>query len=279
MAETNLQVGSATDVGQRRDHNEDAFVTFDTEDGATVLVVADGMGGHLAGEVASAIAIEVLQRELTSVADGPGEALKAAIEQANLEIWQESERDQEKAGMGSTIVAAIVLDGQAYLANAGDSPAYLIRDGQTEQVTRDHGLVAEQVEAGIIREEDAENHPYRHILTRCLGVEEQVEVELYPPRELQAGDVLVLCSDGLTEHVRKREVAALATGADSTEVAQALVDVANQRGGHDNITVVVARVAGESTAAEPPIIPLVDDEAETTIIELPASDAEDSPEA
>jgi protein phosphatase len=278
MAETQLQVGSATDVGQRRDHNEDAFVTFETEDGAAVLVVADGMGGHLAGEVASAIAIDVLQRELTSVADGPGEALKAAIERANLEIWQESERDQEKAGMGSTIVAAIVLDGQAYLANAGDSPAYLIRGGQTEQVTRDHGLVAEQVEAGIIREEDAEKHPYRHILTRCLGVEEHVDVELYPPRELQAGDLLVLCSDGLTEHVKRREVAALVTGADSTEVAQGLVDVANQRGGHDNITVVVARV-GEPTAAEPPVIPLVDDEAVTTIMELPASDGEESSEA
>lgn len=278
MAETHLQVGSATDVGQRRDHNEDAFVTFETEDGASVLVVADGMGGHLAGEVASEIAIQVLQRELTSVADGPGEALKTAIEKANLEIWQESERDQEKAGMGSTIVAAIVLNGQAYLANAGDSPAYLVRGGQTEQVTRDHGLVAEQVEAGIIREEDAENHPYRHILTRCLGVEEHVDVELYPPRELQTGDVLVLCSDGLTEHVKRREVAALATGADSTEVAQSLVDVANQRGGHDNITVVVARV-GELAASESPIVPLVDDEAETTIMELPASDAEESSEA
>jgi protein phosphatase len=279
MAETHLQVGSATDVGQRRDHNEDALVTFETEDGAAVLVVADGMGGHLAGEVASEIAIQVLQRELTSVAGGPGEALKAAIERANLEIWQESERDQEKAGMGSTIVAAIVLDGQAYLANAGDSPAYLIRDGQTEQVTRDHGLVAEQVEAGIIREEDAENHPYRHILTRCLGVEESVDVELYPPRELQAGDVLVLCSDGLTEHVKRHEVAALATGVDSTEVAQSLVDVANQRGGHDNITVVVARVAGGAAAVEAAPADHVDDEAETTIMELSTSDAEPPAEA
>jgi protein phosphatase len=184
----------------------------------------------------------VLQRELTSPAGDPPAALRAAIERANQEIWDEAERDPDKAGMGSTVVAAIVVGSQAYLANAGDSPAYLVRAGQTEQLTRDHGLVAEQVEAGMIREEDAEHHPYRHILTRCLGAEANVEVELYPPRELQAGDVLVLCSDGLTEHVRKPEVAALAATSDPTEAAQELIDLANQRGGHDNITVVVARI-------------------------------------
>src|SRR5215213_9085873 len=237
MAETNLQIGSATDVGQRRDHNEDAFVTFEAEDGSLVLVVADGMGGHQAGEVASAMAIEVLQRELASLGDDPSAALRAAIEQANREIWDEAERDPDKAGMGSTIVAAAVVGNQAYLANAGDSPAYLVRAGQTEQLTRDHGLVAEQIEAGLIREEDAEHHPYRHILTRCLGAEANVEVELYPPRELQPGDVMVLCSDGLTEHVRKPEVAGVAgAAADPTEAAQSLIDLANQRGGHDNIT-------------------------------------------
>jgi len=241
MAGTHLLIGSATDVGRRRDHNEDAYVTFETEDGGLVLVVADGMGGHLAGEVASEMTIEILQRELTRPAADPAAALRAAIERANQEIWDEAARDPEKSGMGSTIVAAIVLDNQAYLANAGDSPAYLIRAGQTDQITRDHGLVAEQVEAGIISEEDAGHHPFRHILTRCLGAEANVDVEVYPPRELQAGDVLVLCSDGLTEHVTKREVAALITAPDPNEVAKGLVDVANQRGGHDNITVVVAR--------------------------------------
>lgn len=241
MTETNLQVGSATDVGMRRDHNEDAFVTFAAEDGGLVLVVADGMGGHLAGEVASAMAIEILQRELARPADDPSAALRAAIELANQEIWNEAARDSEKAGMGSTIVAAIVRGNQAYLANAGDSPAYLVRGGQTDQITHDHGLVAEQVEAGVIKEEDAEHHPFRHILTRCLGAEANVEVETYPPRELQAGDVLVLCSDGLTEHVKKREVAALVEAPDPDEAAKGLIEVANQRGGHDNITVVVAR--------------------------------------
>jgi protein phosphatase len=242
MAQTVLQVGSATDVGRRRDHNEDDLVTFVAPDGSTVLVVADGMGGHKAGEVASAIAVRVLRRDLTQPGTDPTAALRAAIEQANLEVWREAEDDPEKAGMGTTVVAAIVVGDRAYLANAGDSPAYLVRDGTAEQITHDHGLVAEQVRAGLITEEDAEHHPYRHMLTRCLGVDPSVEVEVYPPRTLQSGDVLVLASDGLTEHVRRHEIAALTTATDPTQVALGLIAVANQRGGHDNTTVGVARI-------------------------------------
>jgi protein phosphatase len=242
MAQTVLQVGSATDVGRRRDHNEDDLVTFVAADGSTVLVVADGMGGHKAGEVASAIAVRVLQRDLTQPGADPTAALRAAIEQANLEVWQEAEGDPEKSGMGTTVVAAVIVGERAYLANAGDSPAYLVRDGAAEQITHDHGLVAEQVAAGLITEEDAEHHPYRHMLTRCLGVDPSVEVEVYPPRALQPGDVLVLASDGLTEHVRRHEIAALTTATDPTQVAHGLIAVANQRGGHDNTTVVVARI-------------------------------------
>jgi len=241
MAEARLLIGSATDVGQRRDHNEDDLATFSTKDGGSVLVVADGMGGHLAGEVASAKAIEVLRRELLRATDDPSAALREAIELANREIWDEAASDPEKAGMGSTVVAAVVIGSRAYLANAGDSPAYLVRGGQAEQITRDHGLVAEQVEAGVIKEEDAEHHPFRHILTRCLGAEASIEVEVYPPRELRAGDLLVLCSDGLTEHVQRPELAGLITSLDPEQVARDLVNVANERGGHDNITVVVAR--------------------------------------
>ena len=121
MAEARLLIGSATDVGQRRDHNEDDLATFSTKDGGSVLVVADGMGGHLAGEVASAKAIEVLRRELLRATDDPSAALRAAIELANREIWDEAASDPEKAGMGSTVVAAVVIGSRAYLANAGDS--------------------------------------------------------------------------------------------------------------------------------------------------------------
>jgi PPM family protein phosphatase len=245
MATERVLLGWATDVGRRRDHNEDAYTTFTTEGGLVVCVVADGMGGHLAGEVASARTIEIVERELrpsTAHAAEAAEALRAAIETANREIWQEAQDDVAKAGMGTTVVAAILADDQAILANAGDSPAFLVRDGTAEQVTLDHGFVAEQVRAGSLTEEDAEYHPFRHVLTRCLDAEEQVEVEIYPPLALQPGDVLVLCSDGLTEHVRKPEVALYAAEPDPNAAAQGLIDLANARGGHDNITLVVARI-------------------------------------
>ncbi len=242
MTNARIVLGSATDVGRRRDHNEDALSTFTTDDGRTVCIVADGMGGHLAGEVASARAIEVMERELRGPVGDARTALREAIERANLEIWDEAQQDAAKSGMGSTIVAAILADGQACLANAGDSPAFLVRDGVAEQVTRDHGVVAEQIEAGILKPEDAEHHPFRHVLTRCLGADDNVDVELYPPLELRSGDMLVLCSDGLTEHVRMAEVAQYATEPDPEAAARGLIELANARGGHDNITVVVARI-------------------------------------
>ena len=245
MADLTIETGMATDVGRRRDHNEDEQTVFQAKDGSLVLVVADGMGGHLAGEIASKMAIETLERELTSPAADPITALRTAIEQANREIWQAAAADSQKSGMGTTIVAAVIVGATAYLANAGDSPAYLVRARTTAQLTDDHGLVAEQVKAGLITEEDAERHPFRHMLTRCLGADATVEVQTYEPRTLQPGDVLVLCSDGLTEHVKRNEVAELAGqdhGITSGDIAQLLVNLANERGGHDNTTVVVGRV-------------------------------------
>ena len=299
-----IELGGATDVGRRREHNEDAWTIFGAGQGDAwmVAVVADGMGGHNAGEVASAIAIDVIERALgaaddsgaapptdqtgdgdvahgdgASGADGtpagepsadsipgmepvpphdgtpsrasvatmdPTGALAAAIEQANRAIWDEGQRDPSKSGMGTTVVGAIFAGTRAYLANVGDSPAFLVRDGQSHQVTRDHGWVAEQVEAGLIAPEEAPNHPYRNILTRCLGTEPNVAVEVYEPLDLLPGDLLILCSDGVTAHVAVEEVAAVVARATPTAAARLLISLANERGGQDNITVVVARVVG-----------------------------------
>ena len=279
-----IELGGATDVGRRREHNEDAWTVFGAGPGDawTVAVVADGMGGHNAGEVASTIAIEAIERALgaggapdaappsaqldtaeagtdgasestassgpASAAD-PAGALAAAIERANRAIWDEGQRDPSRAGMGTTVVGAIFAGGRAYLANVGDSPAFLVRDGQSRQVTRDHGWVAEQVEAGMIDPQDAQYHPYRNILTRCLGTEPSVAVEVYEPLDLQPGDMLVLCSDGVTAHVAVEEVAAVVARATPTAAAHLLISLANERGGQDNITVVVARVVASRSKA------------------------------
>ena len=148
--------------------------------------------------------------------------------------------------MGTTVVCAIVDGGtdgaRAWLANVGDSPAFLVSAGEARQVTRDHSWVAEQVAAGDLRPEDVASHPYRSILTRCLGTEQAVQVDVYEPVDLRPGDALLLCSDGLTEHVGAEELAAIVAPAGSPEAAaQALVDLANKRGGSDNTTVVIAR--------------------------------------
>ena len=259
MSGPGIETGGVTDVGRRREHNEDAWTVFPVageasrEAGRLVCVVADGMGGHLAGEVASARAVETIERELRAAEPGdPAVALRSALEQANAAIWSEARDDPAKAGMGTTVVCAIVdstagaaCGARAWLANVGDSPAFLIAaDGTAaRQLTRDHSWVAEQVAAGDLRPEEAESHPYRSILTRCLGTEPAVEVDLYEPIDLQPGDSLVLCSDGLTEHVGAEEIAPIVARSAGPEVAaRALVDLANKRGGRDNTTVVIARL-------------------------------------
>jgi len=252
-----IELDGDTDVGRRRDHNEDAWAAFEAgpEGAWTVAVVADGMGGHSAGEIASAIAIEVIERELGArvpSADVPSEPLAgppadpaatlvAAVVAANRAIWDEARRDPSRSGMGTTVVGAIFDGRRVYLANVGDSPAILVRAGAATQVTRDHGWVAEQVEAGLIDPRDAATHPYRNILTRSLGTERGVEVEAYAPLDLEPGDLLILCSDGLTTHVAVEEVGPVVARAAPRAAAHLLISLANERGGHDNITVVVAR--------------------------------------
>ncbi|MDP8923502.1 MAG: protein phosphatase 2C domain-containing protein [Chloroflexota bacterium] len=263
MDAARIELSGATDVGRRREQNEDAWTAFTAGPGGAwqVAIVADGMGGHSAGEVASALAVDVITRELSgiggaetpadpsTVADAttsidPSGALAAAIERANRAIWEEARRDWSRSGMGTTVVGAILVGARAYLANVGDSPTILVRDGESRQVTRDHGWVAEQVEAGLIDPQDAPYHPYRNVLTRSLGTDPSVAVEVYEPLDLLPGDQVVLCSDGLTAHVAVEEVGPVVADADPEAAARRLIDLANERGGQDNITVVVARVAG-----------------------------------
>ena len=264
-----VHVFGRTDVGRTREHNEDAFVVADLTRGnatlqpevrthvvgdrGTLFMVADGMGGAAAGEIASAMAIEVVLRELSeafSSVNAPtaeiyGRALKQATATANTEIHSFALEHPEFRGMGTTATIAGVLGDTLYLAQVGDSRAYLVRDGVAKQITKDQSLMQKLIEAGEITEEEAEQSERRNIILQALGPEALVKVDLTHQKVCQ-GDVLVLCSDGLSGQVRGHEIAdVITTEPDLVAVCKTLIDRANENGGPDNITVIAARFHGE----------------------------------
>lgn len=230
------EITCKTDTGRQRRDNEDSAYAR-----APLFVVADGMGGAQAGEVASQLAIEAFAQELP---DGTGveERLAERVREANRRIHERARADREHAGMGTTLTAAYLDEACLAIAHVGDSRAYLVRDGRLQRLTRDHSLVGELVERGKLTEEEAAEHPQRSIITRALGPEADVEVDTwtYPVR---AGDVLLLCSDGLTSMVSEEEVGDILAHAGALErAADELIAAANAAGGRDNITVVLFRV-------------------------------------
>ncbi|MFZ1708266.1 MAG: Stp1/IreP family PP2C-type Ser/Thr phosphatase, partial [Anaerolineae bacterium] len=246
-----LRSVNLSDVGRARDHQEDASGIFKPSDPALLarrgelFIVADGMGGHNAGEVASQMALSELQRVYFSDASpDPQAALAQSLQAANQAIYQLSRADARQMGMGTTVAMAVVRNQEIFISNVGDSRVYLIRSGQISQVTRDHSWVEEQVRAGVLTPEQAHSHPQRNIITRALGTGPTVEPEFYTGA-MQLGDILVLCSDGLTGHVADAEILLLAGENPPRVAAQRLIELANERGGSDNITALVVR-------AEPP---------------------------
>lgn len=228
-----------TDAGRVREHNEDA-IAWDTEQGWAVL--ADGMGGHNAGEVASAIAVEVISEQFKATGTAePVTMLQAAVEQANSAIYQQATSQTRLHTMGTTVVA-IRLDGQIlHCAHVGDSRLYRLRGGELQQLTRDHSLVQELVEEGMINAEQARNSEQKNVITRALGLEAGIEVEM-SEETMCSEDCYLLCSDGLSDRLRDEEIAALLVGEALPEVARSLIDAANERGGEDNISVIVLQV-------------------------------------
>ena len=240
-----------TDTGRQRRGNEDNALAR-----APVFVVADGMGGAQAGEVASRIAVETFERELPD-AGSPEERLASCVREANRRIYELSRAEHERAGMGTTLTAAYLDDAHVAIAHVGDSRAYLLRDGELTRLTRDHSLVEELVRRGKLTEEQAAEHPQRSIITRALGPEPEVEVDTvsYPVRD---GDVLLLCSDGLTSMVAEDRVGEILASAGGLEqAAELLIREANEAGGRDNITVVLLRleeVGGEGLVDAPTLV-------------------------
>jgi PPM family protein phosphatase len=248
MALRVVEQAGLSDVGRQREANEDNLVLA-----APVFAVADGMGGARAGEVASQIAAEAF-RDPRDPSQTPEQQLERVAKEANRRIYDLALRDASRRGMGTTLTATLVDGDAVSVGHVGDSRAYRLRDGELAQLTQDHSLVAELERSGQLTPEAAEHHPQRSIITRALGPERDVEVDTHT-HAARAGDVYVLCSDGLTGMISDSELAALLRAAPSLEsAAEALVRAANQSGGKDNITVVLFRLGDDGTGlpADPP---------------------------
>ncbi|HTO06526.1 MAG TPA: Stp1/IreP family PP2C-type Ser/Thr phosphatase [Myxococcota bacterium] len=236
---TVVRTASLSDVGRARRDNQDAFGEFENASGERLLIVADGMGGHAGGATASRICIETLGAALSGSGD-PRRRLERGLSAANARIIEAAAGQPELAGMGTTAVALwFSRDGRAWLAWVGDSRVYRARGSEFEALSADHSVVAEWVRAGILQPDEAEGHPRRNELLRALGAAKKVQPDL---RELEVrpGDRFLLCSDGLSSVVPEREIAAVVGNEEPELAAKKLVAMANERGGPDNVTVVIA---------------------------------------
>jgi protein phosphatase len=255
----NIQHAALTDVGCKRKGNEDSYFVNPEQH---LYVVADGMGGHAAGEVASRVAVEAIDEFVSMTGSDEeitwpfgvddrmslnGNRLKTAIRFANNQVLSAMKESAEYEGMATTVVAVLVDGETANLAHVGDSRAYLIRGGKLELLTSDHSWVNEQIQSGLISPEQARTHPLRNVVTRALGGRPDLEVEMQV-HEASHGDLLLLCSDGLTSMVPDEEIARVIgeCGEELDEISRRLVAEANERGGEDNITVVLLRFEAES---------------------------------
>lgn len=263
-----LNTCSISDPGSQGRINEDSYqissftISEDDETPVLLAVIADGIGGHKAGEVASKIAVATIT---SSIAESDGSdpiwILKSALLEANHSITIESEEDDARQGMGSTVVCALIIDQALYIATLGDSRIYLIRDRVVQQLNIDHTWVQEAVDSGVISQEEARNHPRRHLIRSYLGSSDPIQPDLrlyLSPTENQEqakanqglplvpGDQILLCTDGLTDLVSDEEILEiLESGGDLDDLLKKLVDLANLRGGHDNITIILVQEPGD----------------------------------
>ena len=242
-----LAVAARTDVGMVRSGNEDNFFA-DADAARGIFVVADGMGGHAAGEVASEMAVQIVSRELAHVRDvrdeGAPEKVLLSLRTANRAIYERMLSETDKQGMGTTASILLLSHAHYLIGQVGDSRVYLLRDGMLSQVTKDHSYVQEQVDAGFLTPEQARYHPYSNVITRCVGAGEEVQPDVYSG-EMRVGDVFLVASDGLTGMVDDRRLQQLLLARSGPgRIVDALIAEANGRGGLDNITAIVVRVEG-----------------------------------
>ncbi len=246
------EVYGFSDIGRVRDLNEDSFCIHGFEHGKPpgFCILSDGMGGHNAGEVASQKTVQLSSEYILREMDfgkrfSPPKALNRAVRQTNQIIFEMAEENPAQRGMGATMVAAYIDTGGAYIANVGDSRAYACRNGELLRITKDHSIVEELVDSGTITREEARNHPRKNIITRAIGSSTVTEADIFEYDYLP-GDMLLLCSDGLSGMLTEEEMLSYLTADNSVEeITRQLIDAANARGGEDNITVVCIRFLQE----------------------------------
>lgn len=237
-----MKISSATSVGKIRAVNEDSFFVSEIGDSNALLaVVADGMGGHNAGEIASAETVKTLKELIKNPSAPAKNLLLDAIACANNDIYKMSIKTPQLYGMGTTVTACVISDNKVTAAQVGDSRLYLIRNNEITQITKDHSLVEMLIESGQITKEDAQNHPQKNVITRAIGTDSSVETDIYE-FQLMTDDVILLCSDGLVNMVEDEKILSIITnGEDFTTLADILVKEAENAGGHDNITVILIK--------------------------------------
>ena len=239
-----IEAAALTDLGCLRQNNEDNYAYWEPEQDSEferlgrLALVADGMGGAEGGQFASRIAVDaVCETYAAAGPETPQPRLFAAFLEANRRVQREAEAKPQLRGMGTTLTACAILGKELYFAHIGDSRLFLVRNGECQQLTRDHSLVARLVESGTIRPEEAESHPQKHVLTAAIGVAEDLEPDAPPsPLTLEPKDILVLCTDGLWGQMTSAEIAQIVSKASPKDACKTLVQLANDRGGPDNIT-------------------------------------------
>ncbi len=251
-----LKLGAKTDLGRVRENNEDKFDFYEPEDPAVLATkgsfyaVADGMGGHSAGQIACEMTLKtVIQAYYANPSADLEASLRHAIEEANSVVYETAQAIAERQGMGTTLTAAVVREGQLTVAQVGDSRAYLLRSGKLDQITDDHSWVAEQVRLGIMTQEEALSSPFRNIITRSVGTAQTVEPDIHT-LPLEAGDSLLICSDGLSGYLEPPELTEILGRHSPSVAAMHLIDEANRLGGRDNITALVLAVRALTPLSE-----------------------------
>lgn len=239
-----MRIVSKTDIGRVRRSNQDSYLTGELSGSVAWAVVCDGMGGANGGNVASAAAVKSISEHINASyregmsANSVRNMLMSAISAANSNVFDMAQADANLLGMGTTVVVAIVIGKVAHIAHAGDSRAYIINKDSIEQITRDHSVVQSMVENGEITEEQAKVHPNRNVITRALGVDDRIDID-YNEVILRDGDTIMICTDGLTNYVENEQILELSNSCKFYEYPEKLIDMANDNGGGDNITVVM----------------------------------------